>query len=815
MADQILALPTPYRPQIMPASALPLTGLHIAPRSLSSSSSGLLTNIPDSHLSCAFSCLGPEPRNPLPKLHVPPRISKPKLAGDTHPSEGRLGILPLPPNSLPSQFPTGYKWDGAVFHASSPALCLLLRCVSAGVVGFRFHKGWLGCGLKNERRSYCDICDSETEIPQIRSTVADERNLFSLMVNPRNSLSQSRRIGPGAGWLPHHRAGGGSRPTARWHLQRRPSGPSGRPWDWRWQPSTLHTLSASRRLTVRRPARRAPTAQHFFPVHGMSRRPDALFTERPEPRVGIPAWEGVQGRPLSLSRDVLATQSHRDTVRAHRHTARSQMSWDPPEPPTAPSGIPSPPLPKPTQPGLPPASEGDAGDTSEGTLPRRSQSVAWQLSADRHEDCRCLYLTMGPWKLLSALSILSAAYADMSLFHSRARVMSERIHNTCFFWGSAKDPSILSLAQSGNVAILEKTLKTHKHIYQSEFDLRTLDPEGLVFYGDTEGSVNWFILGLRNGRPEIQLSNQYCQTVVSSGDVLNDGRWRTITVQSDRRNIKLLVDGKPSLIITVLPNIGLEGNLIDMRITMGHLLINESSLLIPLKDRLDACITNWDWLQQNTSWLAKEVASNPNIQCPTNIMPGTFFPGMGTATFKTSGFQNDSESQEDWSLRFEALIRPSKHSGVVLAILSQTYIPLLQLDFVQKNRQEQFRLKLGGSTLVQLPGPSLLCEGQRVTISLSASKVSLHIGGQSRSRPVTQDTIATLRTAWFDGEALLFLGGLPALDTLGYDWFYFQGCMQELKVQGVSVDLNQAFFVHEAISTHSCPAVKFSQSHHL
>lgn len=418
---------------------------------------------------------------------------------------------------------------------------------------------------------------------------------------------------------------------------------------------------------------------------------------------------------------------------------------------------------------------------------------------------------MGPFQLLLALSSLAAACADLELFQRQGMVASERIHNSCFYWTSTKDPSILSLAQSGSVANFEKTLTMHRdgrdrQTQQSEFDLRTLDPEGVVFYGDTEGGLNWFILALRAGRPEIQLSNQYCHTVVSSGDNLSDGRWRRITVQSERNNIKLLVDGRPSLTITVLPNIGLEGKLINLRITVGNLLINESSLLIPLKHQLDACITNWDWLQQNTSWLAKKVASNPNIQCPTNIMPGTFFPGTGMVVFKTSGFQSDSELPEDWSLRFEAVIRPSKHSGLVLAVLSHTYRPLLRLDFVLENRQEQFRLKLGGSTLLQLPGPSRLCEGQRITLGLSASEVSLHIGSQHATQPITQDTIATLHTAWFDGEALLFLGGLPALDTLGYDWFYFQGCMHELRVQGVSVDLNQAFFVHDGISTHSCPA---------
>ncbi|XP_069776186.1 sex hormone-binding globulin [Narcine bancroftii] len=406
-------------------------------------------------------------------------------------------------------------------------------------------------------------------------------------------------------------------------------------------------------------------------------------------------------------------------------------------------------------------------------------------------------------KTMSALSILSAVSADLKLFQRPGPIRSEKIFNTCFFWNTDNNPRFLSLAHKS--LNFSKTLEgLVKNSQKSEFDLRTFDPEGLIFYGDIK--ENWFILALRNGSPEIQISNQYCHMMVTSSETINNGKWRRIIVKSEKNNIKLLLDGRPILKITMLPNIGLEGTTKRMRIALGHAFINTSSFIVPLKDRLDGCITNWNWMQQNTTWLEKKLASNPNMQCPTNITPGTFFQGAGMAVFESSGFHNNSDSQVDWTLRFEATIRPVKHSGAVLAILSQAYKPLLRLDFVEWTRQEQFRLRFGGDPVLQLQGPNRLCSGQRLTLAISREEATLRVGDQQETWPLAKDTFTPLIEAWFKKEAKIFLGGLPVLTILGFDWFNFAGCMQDMRLQGMAVDLNQAMFVHDSISTHSCPA---------
>lgn len=63
----------------------------------------------------------------------------------------------------------------------------------------------------------------------------------------------------------------------------------------------------------------------------------------------------------------------------------------------------------------------------------------------------------------------------------------------------------------------------------SSFEFRTWDPEGVLFYGDTNPKDDWFVLGLRDGRPEIQLHNPWAQLTVGAGPRLDDGKWHQVS----------------------------------------------------------------------------------------------------------------------------------------------------------------------------------------------------------------------------------------------------------------------------------------------
>uniref|UniRef100_A0A8C9AGC2 Sex hormone-binding globulin n=1 Tax=Prolemur simus TaxID=1328070 RepID=A0A8C9AGC2_PROSS len=67
----------------------------------------------------------------------------------------------------------------------------------------------------------------------------------------------------------------------------------------------------------------------------------------------------------------------------------------------------------------------------------------------------------------------------------------------------------------------------------SSFEFRTWDPEGVIFYGDTNPEDDWFMLGLRDGRPEIQMHNQWARFTVGAGPRLDDGRWHQLVPALD------------------------------------------------------------------------------------------------------------------------------------------------------------------------------------------------------------------------------------------------------------------------------------------
>lgn len=64
---------------------------------------------------------------------------------------------------------------------------------------------------------------------------------------------------------------------------------------------------------------------------------------------------------------------------------------------------------------------------------------------------------------------------------------------------------------------------------KSTFQLRTFDPEGTVFYGDTKGGVDWFVLSLQDGLPLMQISKGKIHISVAGGPKVNDGKWHTVS----------------------------------------------------------------------------------------------------------------------------------------------------------------------------------------------------------------------------------------------------------------------------------------------
>uniref|UniRef100_A0A8C5V214 Sex hormone-binding globulin n=1 Tax=Microcebus murinus TaxID=30608 RepID=A0A8C5V214_MICMU len=121
----------------------------------------------------------------------------------------------------------------------------------------------------------------------------------------------------------------------------------------------------------------------------------------------------------------------------------------------------------------------------------------------------------------------------------------------------------------------------------SSFEFRTWDPEGVIFYGDTNPKDDWFMLGLRDGRPEIQMHNQWSRFTVSAGPRLDDGTWHQ---------------------------------------------------LVPA---LDGCVRRGSWLGKQIQTSAP--ASTSLRSCDVESQPGIFFPAGTHAEFSLQG-ENSSAS---------------------------------------------------------------------------------------------------------------------------------------------------------------------------
>ncbi|KAL2770510.1 growth arrest-specific protein 6 precursor, partial [Daubentonia madagascariensis] len=78
----------------------------------------------------------------------------------------------------------------------------------------------------------------------------------------------------------------------------------------------------------------------------------------------------------------------------------------------------------------------------------------------------------------------------------------------------------------------------------AEFDFRTFDPEGVLFFAGGRQDSTWIVLALRAGRLELQLHYNGVGRVTSSGPVINRGVWQTLVVLAVESTALALVEIK-------------------------------------------------------------------------------------------------------------------------------------------------------------------------------------------------------------------------------------------------------------------------------
>ncbi|XP_029975616.1 sex hormone-binding globulin [Salarias fasciatus] len=323
---------------------------------------------------------------------------------------------------------------------------------------------------------------------------------------------------------------------------------------------------------------------------------------------------------------------------------------------------------------------------------------------------------------------------------------------------------------------------------KSSFQLRTFDPEGTIFYGDTKRGEDWFVLSLKDGVALMQINQLGMLISVTGGPKLNDGKWHTLEVSNQGKFVILEVDGSDRLVVGMQnehPEEIIQG---DLRLALGGILINKDKLIVEYEPQMDGCVRDGVWLNLSIPW---ETEADRLWPCYQDIQPGSYFPGTGFAVFNTSVFSIAEDDEIKIKLKGEF----NQMDGTILSIKA----PGQEMMFtsVVNNNTKEITLTYGG---YELSVSSMYIELE-ITIekdSLTLKAIEDELSSTTASAiPASHPAYGT---TWRDG--LLAIGGLLG-ESEGSQ--FLSGCLKSIQVQGKDLDLDLAH-KHMSVSSHSCPA---------
>nr|XP_030712519.1 growth arrest-specific protein 6 isoform X4 [Globicephala melas] len=350
----------------------------------------------------------------------------------------------------------------------------------------------------------------------------------------------------------------------------------------------------------------------------------------------------------------------------------------------------------------------------------------------------------------------------------------------------------------------------------AEFDFRTFDPEGVLFFAGGHRDSTWIVLGLRAGRLELQLRYQGVGRVTSSGPIINHGSWQTISVEELERNLVIKVNKDAVMKIAVAGDLfQLDRGLYHLNLTVGGVPFKEKDLVQPMNPRLDGCLRSWHWLDGEDTTVQETVKANVNMQCFSLTERGSFFPGRGFASYSLDYARTspDVGTETTWEVEAVARIRPAADTGMLLALVGDDQAVALSVALVdyhstKKLKKQLVVLAVESVTLVLME--IKVCDGQEhvVTVSVNKDEATLEVDGtkgQSEVSPAgLQERLAVLGRH-LQGSVLTFVGGLPDVPvTSAPVTAFYRGCMT-LEVNRKVLDLDEAIYKHSDITAHSCP----------
>ncbi|CAF99750.1 unnamed protein product, partial [Tetraodon nigroviridis] len=341
--------------------------------------------------------------------------------------------------------------------------------------------------------------------------------------------------------------------------------------------------------------------------------------------------------------------------------------------------------------------------------------------------------------------------------------------------------------------------------FSAEFDFRTYDPEGVVFFAGGHLNSSWIVLAVHHGKLQLQLKYGSISRVTSSGPPINDGQWRKISVEEQGRSLVIKIDREAVMKIAVISNLfTLRKGVHELNFTVGGVPFREDGLLYQVNPRLDGCMKEWKWLAGEDTSIQETIRSNDNMQCFSADDPGAYYPGTGFALFNTSYDEIPvSLPSESQNLSVRLSLRPTSAVGVLLALVHQDRVPLsiALVDYHPGTQEWRDYILVTADDAIVASAPAPLCDGgsHQVHVTISGNQTLLLVDGQSGRRDDADVPTELL------SQSSTYIGGLPdvPLASTLVSAFY-SGCMDVL-INGQPVDLDQAVHKHNDIRSHSCP----------
>ncbi|XP_078402200.1 growth arrest-specific protein 6-like isoform X1 [Cetorhinus maximus] len=344
-----------------------------------------------------------------------------------------------------------------------------------------------------------------------------------------------------------------------------------------------------------------------------------------------------------------------------------------------------------------------------------------------------------------------------------------------------------------------------------EFDFRTFDTEGTIFQAGQQRNSTWIMLGLHNGKLQVQYSNNNEATtgVTSGGPFLNNSHWHTISVEESRNSLIVKVAREAVMNINIPTGLFQEVlGLFQLNIAVGGL-FNDGQLVKKINPRLDACMRGWNWMNGEDTITTETIKHDKRMQCFSAIERGSYYPGQGFASFDIKYATRPNNDDGSWAMNVDLSIRPSADTGLLFAFVSGNNISL-SLAIMDSNSVTQDIILAVENVIVYKLERLPRCAKDRLSIQLIVTKgrIVLESSGVVGSSPLTKSELAERLSKldqYMHGSGLTYLGGIPDVPITSTPvTAFYNGCMEAF-INNHYLDLDEALYKHFEIRSHSCP----------